>query len=132
MIIVGHYVQRFGAIRQTLVLKRRTCLGVRRFFKNTVNLCYLFEMAILPVSKVSILMFFNINSILSRIPGARAESGTRTAGQGPDTEGVRGLKALGVRDLSYRLAFLACTVTPCNKRVSHRVLTNVLKSLKRS
>ena len=25
-------------------------------------------------------------------------------------EGVRGLKALGVRDLSYKLAFLACSV----------------------
>ena len=32
------------------------------------------------------------------------------AGEGYDAEGVRGLKALGVRDLTYRLAFLACSV----------------------
>ena len=32
-------------------------------------------------------------------------------------EGVRGLKALGVRDLTYRMAYLACTVVPSNKKV---------------
>ena len=30
----------------------------------------------------------------------------------------RGLKMLGVRDLSYRLAFLACAVVPTEARVS--------------
>lgn len=51
--------------------------------------------------------------------GARAESGTQhKGGEGFDNEGVRGLKALGVRDLSYRIAFLACSVTPTNPRVS--------------
>lgn len=35
-----------------------------------------------------------------------------------NNEGVRGLKALGVRDLKYRMAFLACSVTPTNPRVS--------------
>lgn len=54
--------------------------------------------------------------------GARAESSTRSALQGPEGEGVRGLKALGVRDLAYRLAFLACTVTACNKRVCKNVI----------
>ena len=55
------------------------------------------------------------------MPGAAAESGARhKAGAGYESEGVRGLKALGVRDLSYRLAFLACTVTPSNARVSSR------------
>lgn len=38
--------------------------------------------------------------------------------QGFESEGVRGLKALGVRELSYRLAFLACNVAPTNPRVS--------------
>ena len=38
--------------------------------------------------------------------------------QGYEMEGVRGLKALGVRDLSYKLAYLACTVTPTSARVS--------------
>lgn len=49
----------------------------------------------------------------------RAETSTRVAGgpQGYDSEGVRGLKALGVRELSYRLAFLACNVAPTNPRV---------------
>lgn len=32
---------------------------------------------------------------------------------------MRGLKALGVRELSYRLAFLACNVAPTNPRVSN-------------
>lgn len=40
--------------------------------------------------------------------GARAESGARH--KGDEAEGVRGLKSLGVRDLHYRLAFLACSV----------------------
>ena len=31
----------------------------------------------------------------------------------------RGLKALGVRDLTYRLAFLACSVQATNPRVCH-------------
>ncbi len=50
-------------------------------------------------------------------PGARAETSHRGRGAtDADMEGVRGLKALGVRDLNYRLAFLACTVTPCNRK----------------
>ncbi|VDQ07854.1 unnamed protein product [Trichobilharzia regenti] len=35
-----------------------------------------------------------------------------------EISGVTGLKALGVRELSYRTAFLACTVIPSNGRVS--------------
>lgn len=50
--------------------------------------------------------------------GARAETSTRLKGaEGYETEGVRGLKALGVRDLTYRLAFLACSVSSSNPRV---------------
>ncbi|XP_032781435.2 LOW QUALITY PROTEIN: zygotic DNA replication licensing factor mcm6 [Daphnia magna] len=48
------------------------------------------------------------------LPGARAESSARKPGEGPESEGVRGLKNLGVRDLNYRLAFLACSVTQSN------------------
>ena len=51
--------------------------------------------------------------------GARAETSTRIkAGEGYDAEGVRGLKALGVRDLTYRLAFLACSVQQTRPGVS--------------
>jgi hypothetical protein len=50
-------------------------------------------------------------------PGASAETGTRMRGGQGESEGVQGLKALGVRDLNYRLAFLACTVTACNRKV---------------
>ena len=54
-----------------------------------------------------------------RIPGARAETSARGRGNDPNqSEGVSGLKALGVRDLSYRLAFLACSVKACNKKVT--------------
>jgi len=52
-------------------------------------------------------------------PGARAETGARVSGaQGYQNEGMRGLKALGVRDLNYRMAYLACTVQASNARVS--------------
>ncbi|VDK66640.1 unnamed protein product [Gongylonema pulchrum] len=46
-------------------------------------------------------------------PGLRAQvtSGNRRRGLGSEQEGVTGLKALGVRDMNYKLAFLACNVT---------------------
>ena len=46
------------------------------------------------------------------LPGARSESNARH--KGDESEGVRGLKSLGVRDLHYRLAFLACSVQSVN------------------
>ncbi|XP_014233634.1 DNA replication licensing factor Mcm6 [Trichogramma pretiosum] len=49
------------------------------------------------------------------MPGAKAELGSRHK-QGEQGEGVRGLKSLGVRDLNYRMAFLACSVTPTSSR----------------
>lgn len=57
-------------------------------------------------------------------PGLRAETSTRVAGgrQGFESEGLRGLKALGVRELSYRLAFLACNVAPTNPRFGGKEL----------
>lgn len=36
---------------------------------------------------------------------------------GDESEGVTGLKALGVRDLNYKMAFLACSITPTNPKV---------------
>ncbi|WAR04641.1 MC6ZB-like protein [Mya arenaria] len=57
------------------------------------------------------------------IPGARAETGAKvSANQGYENEGVRGLKALGVRDLNYRMAFLACTVTSTSARLGGMAL----------
>ena len=50
------------------------------------------------------------------LPGVRPQAtrDNRNAPRGGDAggNGVSGLKALGVRDLTYRLAFLACMVTP--------------------
>ena len=50
------------------------------------------------------------------LPGVRPEAtrDNRNAPRAGDAggSGVTGLKALGVRDLTYRLAFLACMVTP--------------------
>ena len=43
------------------------------------------------------------------LPGAQAETSNRHKGE--QAEGVRGLKSLGVRDLHYRMAFLACSVS---------------------
>ncbi|CAH1118294.1 unnamed protein product [Phaedon cochleariae] len=49
------------------------------------------------------------------LPGGRTQ--IRSKHQRPDeAEGVRGLKALGVRDLHYRTAFLACGTQPTNPR----------------
>lgn len=50
------------------------------------------------------------------MPGAKAEIGSRHK-VGEQGEGVRGLKALGVRNLNYKLAFLACSVTATSLRV---------------
>lgn len=57
-------------------------------------------------------------------PGVRAETSTRVGGgrQGFEADGLRGLKALGVRELSYRLAFLACNVAPTNPRFGGKEL----------
>jgi len=52
------------------------------------------------------------------LPGAKAEIGSRHKAGETNTEGVRGLKALGVRELHYRMAFLACSVQSTNPRVS--------------
>lgn len=41
-----------------------------------------------------------------------------TGTEGYESEGIRGLRALGVRELSYKLVFLACYVAPTNPRVS--------------
>ncbi|XP_055908775.1 DNA replication licensing factor Mcm6 [Eupeodes corollae] len=50
------------------------------------------------------------------MPGAKADFGSRhKPGEGHD-DGVRGLKALGVRDLNYRMAFLACSVQATTAR----------------
>ncbi|CAL8278304.1 unnamed protein product [Lota lota] len=56
-------------------------------------------------------------------PGLRTETSSRVGGgQGYEAEGLRGLKALGVRELSYRLAFLACYVAPTNPRFGGKEL----------
>ncbi|KAM8850498.1 DNA replication licensing factor MCM6 [Spinachia spinachia] len=57
-------------------------------------------------------------------PGVRAETSTRVAGGPPgfEADGLKGLKALGVRELSYRLAFLACNVAPTNPRFGGKEL----------
>ncbi|VDK53845.1 unnamed protein product [Anisakis simplex] len=49
-------------------------------------------------------------------PGLRAEVRNRNRGRerGVEPEGLTGLKALGVRDLNYRLAFLASGITASN------------------
>ncbi|XP_072567162.1 MCM6 minichromosome maintenance deficient 6, like isoform X3 [Paramormyrops kingsleyae] len=57
------------------------------------------------------------------VAGTRAETSSRVTGkEGFEADGVQGLKALGVRDLSYRLAFLACHVAPTNPRFGGKEL----------
>lgn len=51
------------------------------------------------------------------LPGAKAELTTRTkqANEGK-MDGIKGLKALGVRELHYKTAFLACSVQAISRR----------------
>lgn len=66
--------------------------------------------------------------------GVRTESSARHKGrEGFETEGVRGLKALGVRELSYKTAFLATTVIPSDVKVNLTAinyLNDIMLSLK--
>lgn len=50
------------------------------------------------------------------MPGAKADVGSRHKPGEGQSDGLRGLKALGVRDLNYRMAFLACSVQATNAR----------------
>ncbi|XP_030759603.1 DNA replication licensing factor Mcm6 [Sitophilus oryzae] len=49
------------------------------------------------------------------LPGAKTQIASKHK-HGDEAEGIRGLKALGVRDLHYRMAFLACSVQPSNPK----------------
>ncbi|XP_063986707.1 DNA replication licensing factor Mcm6 [Diachasmimorpha longicaudata] len=49
------------------------------------------------------------------LPGTKANINSRHKA-GDQNEGVKGLKALGVRELNYRLSFLACSVTATSLR----------------
>lgn len=51
-----------------------------------------------------------------QFPGAKADTGSRQKSEAAAMEGVRGLKALGVRDLNYRMSFLACSVQVTTSR----------------
>ncbi|VDM51257.1 unnamed protein product, partial [Toxocara canis] len=53
-------------------------------------------------------------------PGLRAEASSRNRGRerGAEPEGLTGLKALGVRDLNYKMAFLASGITASSPAVS--------------
>lgn len=51
------------------------------------------------------------------LPSAKTEIGPKKRNN-EQREGVTGLKALGVRELTYKMAFLACSVTNTSARVS--------------
>jgi len=50
-------------------------------------------------------------------PSARAESASGQKRGDANNEGVKGLKCLGIRDLNYKLAFLACSLSVTDYRV---------------
>jgi DNA replication licensing factor MCM6 len=72
-----------------------------------------------------------------RVPGSRVQASRDTSntprGQDAGGTGVSGLKELGARDLTYRLAFLACMVTPDTATPGQKRLNggaaNILTSL---
>ena len=53
-----------------------------------------------------------------RVPGTKVQAmrdtGNQPRGNDVGGSGISGLRALGVRDLTYRMAFMACMVTPDN------------------
>ncbi len=62
--------------------------------------------------------------------GTRAETSSRVTGkEGFEADGIQGLKALGVRELSYRLAFLANHVAPTNPRVRAFITTQTVTDI---
>jgi len=48
----------------------------------------------------------------------REGAGGGRTGEGVTAQGVTGLKSLGVRDLTYKTAFLACMVQSADSRIS--------------
>lgn len=69
------------------------------------------------INPMELLILFPIN-VYACLAGTRAETSTRVTGkEGFEADGIQGLKALGVRELSYRLAFLANHVGATNPRV---------------
>lgn len=53
----------------------------------------------------------------------RAEMNNKNRGRmAADQEGITGLKTLGVRDLNYRIAFLACNLCASGSPVSFLVI----------
>ena len=80
-----------------------TSPGLSSSFPTSANWLFLVGLFLLIYFIRQFRMFF--------LPGARAESSAKhKQGENTHLEGVRGLKALGVRDLTYRLAFLACHI----------------------
>lgn len=52
-------------------------------------------------------------------PSARAESASGQKRGDANNEGVKGLKCLGIRELNYKLAFLACSLSATDSRVKN-------------
>ncbi|KAG7389248.1 MCM DNA helicase complex subunit mcm6 [Phytophthora pseudosyringae] len=55
-------------------------------------------------------------AVATRNNGQRSRRGGENSTQGMEGEGVRGLKALGVRELTYKTCFLACSVQTMEQR----------------
>ncbi|VDN28577.1 unnamed protein product [Cylicostephanus goldi] len=85
--------------------------GGSLFFNKSEIVSYQETQAELP--RGSVPRTFDLSS-----PGLRAESGGGNRGRASEKDiGLTGLKALGVRDLNYKLAFLACHIESNNTKV---------------
>ena len=60
----------------------------------------------------------DLSRVQARPPGERVEVVQKIDTRNP-TEGVTGLNALGTRDLTYKLAFLAASVQPAEARFGY-------------
>lgn len=58
------------------------------------------------------------------VSNTKAEIGPKNRNN-EQKEGVSGLKSLGVRELTYKTAFLACSITATSSRASNTI--NILK-----
>lgn len=56
------------------------------------------------------------NVAVMSLPGAKSQMNSHHK-SGDEVEGIKGLKILGVRDLHYRMVFLACSVQPTSPRL---------------
>jgi DNA replication licensing factor MCM6 len=109
LVVVPDVAQLFGGVHHSFIL--------RCWLRNAVQTHY-------PLSLPRFFSIFDDSWVALSCVGvdwlAAGTQGVRSSRSEPGNaggEGVSGIKALGVRELTYRLAFMACSVQPAHSKV---------------